>query len=299
MLKLGIIGLSEGNGHPYSWSAICNGYDKEVMGNCGFPVIPRYLEKQKWPESMIDSAKVTSVWTQDEAFSRHIAQASRIPNIATSIESMIKSVDAVLLARDDAENHLLFAEPVLRAGLPIYIDKPVALSLSALRRLYELEQYSGQLFTCSALRYSPDLMLSAQDRSSLGEIRYIIAFTPKSWEKYAVHIVEPVLNILSDEDTPITFSPVERDCRQGRDSALTVTWSSGIKTSFFALGDALGPLAIRVHGTDGWKELVFQDSFTAFKNALEKFVLGVSTNSVASPKQYNFRVVELLEKGMK
>ena len=24
-LKLGIIGLSEGNGHPYSWSAIFNG----------------------------------------------------------------------------------------------------------------------------------------------------------------------------------------------------------------------------------------------------------------------------------
>ena len=31
MYKLGIIGLSPGNGHPYSWSAIFNGYSKEKM----------------------------------------------------------------------------------------------------------------------------------------------------------------------------------------------------------------------------------------------------------------------------
>ena len=28
MLRVGILGLSEGNGHPYSWSAIFNGFDK-------------------------------------------------------------------------------------------------------------------------------------------------------------------------------------------------------------------------------------------------------------------------------
>jgi hypothetical protein len=28
-IKLGIIGASKGNGHPYSWSAIFNGYDAQ------------------------------------------------------------------------------------------------------------------------------------------------------------------------------------------------------------------------------------------------------------------------------
>ena len=44
-LKIGIIGYSEGNGHPYSWSAIFNGYNRVLMESCGFTVIPRYLEK--------------------------------------------------------------------------------------------------------------------------------------------------------------------------------------------------------------------------------------------------------------
>ena len=45
-LRLGVVGLSEGNGHPYSWSAIFNGCDMSFMKDCGFPVIPGYLAKQ-------------------------------------------------------------------------------------------------------------------------------------------------------------------------------------------------------------------------------------------------------------
>ena len=39
-LRLGVLGLSEGNGHPYSWSAIFNGYDPQAMASCPFPDIP-------------------------------------------------------------------------------------------------------------------------------------------------------------------------------------------------------------------------------------------------------------------
>ena len=42
-LKIGIIGSSDGNGHPYSWSAIFNGYNKKIMEDCEFPAIPNYL----------------------------------------------------------------------------------------------------------------------------------------------------------------------------------------------------------------------------------------------------------------
>lgn len=30
-IKIGILGYTEGNGHPYSWSAMFNGYNKEIM----------------------------------------------------------------------------------------------------------------------------------------------------------------------------------------------------------------------------------------------------------------------------
>ena len=35
-IRLGMIGMNDGNGHPYSWSAICNGYDPIEMENALF-----------------------------------------------------------------------------------------------------------------------------------------------------------------------------------------------------------------------------------------------------------------------
>lgn len=296
ILKLGVIGSSEGNGHPYSWSAIFNGYDAVEMEKCGYPVIPRYLEQQQWPASQIKEARVTAIWTQDIALSRHIAKAAKIEHVVNCYTDMIGQVDAVLLARDDAYNHLQYAESFLRQGIPIYIDKPIALSINDLDRLYALEQYSGQIFTCSALRYSKQLALITADRQSLGPIKQITAFTPKSWSKYAVHIIEPVLNILSEGDKLVEMTAPSSHRSDGSGS-LMVRWESGIQTNFFALGNGQFPISIRVFGTDSWKDFTFTDSFSAFKTALQTFIYGIQEKKVMSDKAFNTRVVQLLERG--
>lgn len=294
-LKLGVIGLSEGNGHPYSWSAIFNGYDLEAMEHCGYPVIPRYLERQSWPECRIDGAEVVAIWTQDIEQSKHIAKAAHIKEVVENYSDMIGKVDAVLLARDDAENHLKYAEPFLRAGLPIYIDKPIAVSVAALDKLYILQQYNGQIFTCSALRYSQELMLSEADKQRLGQIQQITAHTPKSWQKYAVHIIEPVLNMLPKDDTPIeTLSPKVDD----DSGSLIVRWQSGIQTNFFAVGAAKTPITIRVFGDNDWQDLTFTDSFSAFRAALQAFINGINNKKIASDRAFNEQVVSLLESGI-
>jgi len=294
-LRLGVIGLSEGNGHPYSWSAIFNGYDLEAMEDCGYPVIPCYLEQQSWPECRIDGAEVVAIWTQDIEQSKHIAKAAHIKEVVENYSDMIGKVDAVLLARDDAENHLKYAEPFLRAGLPIYIDKPIAVSVAALDKLYSLQQYNGQIFTCSALRYSQELMLSEADKQRLGQIQQITAHTPKSWQKYAVHIIEPVLNMLPKDDTPIeTLSPKVDD----DSGSLIVRWQSGIQTNFFAVGAAKTPITIRVFGDNDWQDLTFTDSFSAFRAALQAFINGINNKKIASDRAFNEQVVSLLESGI-
>ncbi|QQR81419.1 MAG: Gfo/Idh/MocA family oxidoreductase [Deltaproteobacteria bacterium] len=181
-LRLGIIGLSEGNGHPYSWSAIFNGYNREVMAKCPYPVIPEYLSSQFFPHDAIQGAKVTHVWAQERAIAENIAAASLIPHIVSYYEDMIGQIDAILLARDDAENHLKMSIPFLDAGLPIYIDKPIALTLDDIESLYSYQQYNGQIFSCSAMRFSEELQLSALDRENLGDIGHIQAVIPKSWK---------------------------------------------------------------------------------------------------------------------
>ena len=295
-LKLGVIGLSEGNGHPYSWSAICNGYSPVHMSACEFSVIPQYLAEQSWPDARIPGVEVTHIWTQDEKLSHQVAKASLISQVVDEPEAMLGQIDALLLARDDAENHLAFARSFLRAGVPVYIDKPIALSVNDMDELYQLEQYEGQIFTCSALRYAKELMLSESDRERIGPIRRLQATTPKSWEKYAVHIIEPSLQII-DVAADIASTCSRAVAEGGR--SVSVSFGNGITADFAAFGTGVSaPLSIRVFGEKDWIELASVNTFLAFKTALSEFVEGIRTKTRRSPIQFNRQVVSIIEAGL-
>lgn len=292
-LKLGVIGLSPGNGHPYSWSAIFNGYDPIAMEKCGFPVIPRYLEKQRFPEDAIAEAHVTHVWAQDKKIATHIAKAALIETVVDHYTDMIGQVDGILLARDDAETHYKFAAPFLDAGIPIYVDKPLALSVKEARRLLDRQQYPGQLFSCSALRYAKELQLSSADKDQIGHVRHIHATVPKDWDKYAIHVIEPLLLLAGDRGA------VERiqTWRNNDSTTMAVTYSKGLQVLVSTMGSSSAPLTLRVMGDLGWKDLFFQDTYPAFKGALFEFVQGIIHRDVRIESDFMLEVVSLIESG--
>lgn len=293
MLRLGIIGLSPGNGHPYSWSAIFNGYDPVAMESCGFPVIPRYLAQRSFPADQIDGARVTHVWAQEPALAAHIGAATHIGAVVDRYQDMVGLVDAVLLARDDAERHVEFALPFLEAGMPIYVDKPLALTRADAHRLFAAQKYPGQLFSCSALRYAREFQLSDADRAAIGEVRQIHATTPKDWDKYAVHVIEPALLLFGESGSIV---PAMR-WHEGDSTTLGVSLGGGRQLLVSALGAVGAPLALRVIGEQGWRDLVFQDSFSAFRSALLAFVDAVRRRQPSIPEHFVVEVVDLIEAG--
>lgn len=292
-LRLGMLGMSEGNGHPYSWAAICNGYDPVAMASCPFPAIPGYLGRQVFPAARIAGARVTHVWAQERSIAQHIAAASLIPTVVDSYEAMIGNVDAILLARDDAENHLEMSAPFLDAGLPVYIDKPIALSIGDLDRLYAHQRYPGQVFSCSALRYCADFQLTAQMLAQLGEVRRIQAEVPRTWQKYGVHVVEPVLNM---------FGLYGRECavrsdRLGDVHVVTADWGT-LSASFTCLGSRPGEIRIRLLGNLAQRDLTVTDTYLTFKRALGAFIDGIRSGREMIPRQQLYDIVSILEKGM-
>ena len=293
-LKLGVIGLSEGNGHPYSWSAICNGYDSKYMKECPFPVIFDYLEEQSFPEAQLDGVRVTHIWTQDQKISENVARASKIENIVGDYKDMIGDIDALLLARDDAETHFEMAKPFLEADLPVYIDKPVALSTQDLQNIMELKRFPGQIFSCSALQFSKELELSSNDQAKLGDIKRIYGKTPKSWDKYAVHIIEPILRMF-DYQSDIA----EHSINKNDDGIVSNSFSfkNGIEITLEAYGANVTPIEIRVEGTKSELVLRFSDSFTAFREAIRLFILGINEKRDIIEESFLRKTVELIERG--
>lgn len=292
-LRLGVIGLSPGNGHPYSWSAIFNGYDPVMMEECGFTVIPRYLEKQTFPDDMIAEASVTHVWAQSMDIAEHVAKAALIPNVVSQYTHMIGQIDGLLLARDDAETHLEFAAPFLEAGIPVYIDKPLALSLAEANQLIRMQKYPGQIFSCSALRYAKEFQVSDADLAQIGPLRQIHAIVPKDWDKYAVHVIEPMLMLAGDQ------GGVESSSVMRTREAVTVVanYRSGFQVMVCTTGSTHAPLSLRVMGDGGWKDLFFQDTYFAFKSALYEFVQGIIHRDVRTDPEFMREVVSLIETG--
>lgn len=80
-LKLAMLGMIEGNGHPYSWSGIINGYDPEKMAKCPYAGIPIYMGKQPLESVRIPGARVTHIWCDDPADAWKVAAASLIENV--------------------------------------------------------------------------------------------------------------------------------------------------------------------------------------------------------------------------
>lgn len=292
-LKLGLIGLSTGNGHPYSWAAICNGYDSAVMQWCPFPVIPEYLSKEKFPQAQLKGARVTHIWTQDRVLSEHVAAASLIPHIASTQEEMISQVDAILLARDDAENHLAMAEPFLKAGMPVFIDKPLALTVAEAKQMFKLQKYPGQLFTCSALRFAKELQLTPAQRKQLGQLTHIQAVVSKDWVKYAIHLIEPVLQLV-DHTQEITSCQVSKTLDQ---RVVTLCWKSGLVTTFTTLGTTPSPIKLVLYGEKSNLILTFVDTFSAFKNSLSQFVEIINKRQPPVDQAFVLKTIQVVELG--
>ena len=287
-LKLGLIGMSDGNGHPYSWAAIFNGYDKDKMELCPFKSIPEYLKKETYPDNFLtEYGKVTHIWTQDPIITKQIAEASNIPKTCDHFEEMIGYIDALLLARDDAENHFIYAHKFLSEGIPVYIDKPFALNATSANKLWNTTTFEDQIFTCSALQFAKEFQKDQIKDEVIGDIKMVWASTPKSWDKYAVHIIEPVLNLIEGTGKIKYITPIKLGA--------CVEWTSGISCIFQTTEDLISPIWIRVQGERGFQDLYFEDSFYAFKHALKRFVDVVNKQRPNLSKSKTIETVKIIE----
>ena len=270
MLKLGIIGMSEGNGHPYSWSSIINGnFDRAAMNKCGFAGIPVYLEANR-DTLGIEGARVNYVWTQDRQLSDHIAIAAGIEEVVDGAEEMIGRVDAVLLARDDPENHVAMAKPFLDAGLPVFIDKPLAITVGDLD-FFSRQVAKGKLImSCSSMRYSVECRTMKTELASLGRIELATVTGTKSWVKYGVHMLEALFALLDD---PEALS-VQHVSHPGKDIVL-IYFKNGLLATVHIFMDIAPTFQLSLFGRKGWRMVEIRDSYAMFKENLSEFIRSV------------------------
>lgn len=288
-IRLAMLGMVEGNGHPYSWSAIINGrYDATLMADCGYPVIPQYLGAQPKENLGIEGVEVTHVWCDQPADADRVAAACFIPNVVERPEDVLGQVDAVIIPTDKGFEHVRRARPFIHAGLPVFIDKPLCDNREDLAQFIAWHAEGKPFLSTSAMRYDPDFAALKQCVGDVGHPRLVTMTTPKSWQRYGIHALEGIYSLLRPGGWQWVVN-------SGTEEAAIVhaRHADGIDVVVAAINDMYGAFCcLNVYGTMGRAAAAAQDTFTAFKTQLVAFIQYLRTGQ--SPVTFD-ETVELMK----
>ena len=266
-LRIAMLGMVDGNGHPYSWGAIFNGYDEAEMAKCPYAGIPEYLGKQPKATLGIPGARVTHIWTDDPEDAPKVARASLFANVVERPEAVLGHVDAVIVATDKGEEHVARCRPFVEAGIPIFVDKPLVDNARDLAAFRAWVAEGKPILSSSCMAYAKEFMPYRESTHELGALRFASITTPKSWERYGIHAISAIYPIFG-----AGFVSARNTGSAGR-NIVHLKHACGADAVVAATNDMYGGFGfLQLCGVAGSVQLAFKDTYYAFRQQLVAFV---------------------------
>jgi virulence factor len=155
-------------------------------------------------EQWVDGARVVAAYPgtsliSPERIDGHVRQLRDYGvEIVDRAEDLLGRIDAAFIESVDGGVHLERARPFVEAGIPTFVDKPLATSTADARRLVEAARTRNvPLMSASALRYALEVQDVQHRRDELGAVLGVDAYSPASLHPrnpglfhYGVHGVE-------------------------------------------------------------------------------------------------------------
>jgi predicted dehydrogenase len=191
--------------------------------------------------------------------------------IVGSIDELLRQVDVVLLETNDGRPHLEQALQVIRAGKPVFIDKPIAGSLKDAVTIFDAARKAGvPVFSASSLRYAAGAQ--AVYGGAIGKVLGADAFSPATLEPhhpdlfwYGIHGVELLFTAMG--------TGVEEVTRVHADSTDIVVgrWSDGRLGTFRGTRNGKHEYGGTAYGTKGNAQLGPYDGYRPLLVEIVKF----------------------------
>ena len=294
-IKLAMLGMTEGNGHPYSWSIIINGrYNAEALAKCPYAAIIDYISKQPKNTLGIQDVEVSHVWTDNPEDAKLVAKVAEIENIVEDPKDVIGQVDAVLVATDIGSEHVERCKPFVEANVPIFVDKPLCDNFTDLKIFQQWIDEGKPIISSSAMRYCKEYEPYHQSTYELGDLKYINVTMAKSWEKYGIHALETLYPIVGPGFTSIqNLGDKDRNI-------VHLHHSKGIDINIANVFDMIGGFGlVSLVGTKSGIQIKSNDTFYAFKKQLESYVHYLRTGVKPVPWEETKELMQLVAAGIK
>ena len=187
IFRIGMIGLD--TSHVTAFTKLIN--DRQADYNC--KVVAAYPG---------GSPDIPSSANRLEGYTKELRDKYGV-EIVDDIEQLCRKVDGVMLESVDGRPHLEQAKPVIAAGKPLFIDKPMAGNLSDVIEIFRLaKQKNVPCWSSSSLRFGPGT-IGLRNNNKIGKILGCDAFSPCSLQEYhpdlywyGVHGVEILFTIM-------------------------------------------------------------------------------------------------------
>ena len=185
--RIGMIGLD--TSHCVAFTKLINGQQNPAFK--GYKVTAAYPHGSRDIESSVSRIP------------RYTEDMKKLGvEIVGSIDELLEKTDAILLETNDGRLHLEQALPVFKAGKRMFIDKPVAASLSDAIAIFDAaKRYNMPVFSTSSARYKEDVQAIAGGKA--GKVIGAQTFSPAKLEKthadlfwYGIHGVETLFTMM-------------------------------------------------------------------------------------------------------
>lgn len=178
-----------------------------------------------------------------EGFTKQVSDMG--VEIVPSIDALLKKVDAVIMNSVDGRVHLKQATPVLEAGIPLFVDKPITASLEETKQLIALSKKTGTpFFSCSTLRFCKEVIdLKKED------VVGCVAYSPCKLDPthpdlfwYGIHGVETLFTVMGPGCKSVQRTQVDGV------EIVTGVWEDGRVGTFRGIRDGAAGYGVLVFG---------------------------------------------------
>jgi predicted dehydrogenase len=159
--------------------------------------------------------RIVALWGQDEERTRILARRGGDIAVVAQPHELLGAIDGAIIGDRHGDLHRGHAAPFLEAGLPVFVDKPLANSPGDAEALVALARRSGAaLCSASALRWQRDMEDLKRRLASLGALREVEAYGtwyPQSEYGgpifYGIHSVEMAQELVGPDWDALTVTP--------------------------------------------------------------------------------------------
>ncbi|MFO8082212.1 MAG: Gfo/Idh/MocA family oxidoreductase [Armatimonadota bacterium] len=196
MIRIGITAAvrfegERGCNHGNAYSSMFNGWDKEKAAELGFKTAGA-------TDQRVDGARVVKIYDEDREGAEMMAQIYGIDEVCDSPEELTEGTDAVIAADSGEFDKWELVVPALEAGMPTFIDKPLAETPEVARQIVDLAAaYNAPLMSCSSFRWCDGAWEMREKLSELGKIELLSGVSGQGkFHIYAIHPTEFAYGIL-------------------------------------------------------------------------------------------------------